>query len=125
LHSLQPFDPEHNPSTAELERDAGPTTGMHSGEARVTELLEALPREMLEHARMFHEQVQYFINFRRSDSQRRRTDVLEQMPEKLKRLLSDITDTDTIGEQIKNEIWLHEHVRKVCGGGFFYLLSGH
>jgi potassium channel subfamily K len=81
----------------------------HDPTVRVQHHLEHLPIEILRHAQTFHDHVQYFIGPGRAGKE----DIMK-MPEGLRRLLSDVTDTERIEEGIREEIMQDDDARQVC-----------
>ena len=112
----QPFEHPRNHSTGMFDhvssRSGSPTGERH---IRAQHKLETLPFEILQHARMFHEQVQYFITFgkttRHGDTGVR--GILGSMPQGVKELLSDIAGPGVLGDKIIADIIQDDNVRKV------------
>ncbi|TFK49332.1 voltage-gated potassium channel [Heliocybe sulcata] len=89
--------------------------------ARVQEQLEQLPAKILEHARTFHEDIQYFVNTTARDmiagdspaggaGAAAGTAELR-VPSGLKGLLDDIAKAEGIGERVKNQILQDDEAR--------------
>jgi potassium channel subfamily K, other eukaryote len=80
-------------------------------------LLEALPREILGHARSFHEHVRYVMSQPSGPGDRNRRgrsgSVADDIPDGLKRLLDDIANTEKMSDNMKREILEDEEARNV------------
>ncbi|KNZ81641.1 Outward-rectifier potassium channel TOK1 [Termitomyces sp. J132] len=73
---------------------------------RVSSHLEALPTEVLKHARTFGEEAQYLI-----DPNVRLTQDREGVPEGLRKLMDDVAGVERLGERIKEEILRDDDAR--------------
>ena len=122
-HSMMSFDHPHH-STPRFGGDSKSRSSSALGDhnTRVQKQLEAFPLEILLHARTFHDEVQYFIGLghalKTKNGKAGQKEIFRRMPERVKQLLSDITDADMVGQQIREEILHDDHVRKVCVGTF-------
>jgi potassium channel subfamily K, other eukaryote len=80
--------------------------------------LEALPQEILRHAKAFHDDVRYFIGMRvmgdAAHEHLGEEGSQGEVPETLRSLLSDITGAERIGERVRDEILKDDDARKVC-----------
>jgi hypothetical protein len=88
-------------------RSCSPTLDRH---ARAQRKLEALPLEILQNARTFHEQVQFFIG---KIHHRGGGGGLERLPPAVRELLSDIAGPEPLGEKILADVLHDDNVRKV------------
>lgn len=68
------------------------------GQKRVQERLEELPRKILGHARIFHDDVQYFLAGGSQDAGD------AELPVGLKKLLKDVFGSQRLAERIRGEI---------------------
>jgi len=110
-HGSQPsFEHSHDPSYRATEhfnsRSCSPSFDRH---ARAQRKLEALPLEILQNARTFHEQVQFFIGkVHHKDG----GGVLERLPPAVRELLDDISGPEPLGEKILADVLHDDNVRK-------------
>ncbi|KAF5389779.1 hypothetical protein D9757_006017 [Collybiopsis confluens] len=87
------------------------SNGSISQVLRTTEKLEELPRRILTHARLFHEDLQYFVG-PGSISSDRGPSGKEKIPQSLKALLDDIAGAPKFGERIQMEILQDKDARQ-------------
>jgi len=67
--------------------------------------LEALPGELLNHAKTFHEHIYYFLNG---------VDGGEGPPPTLQRLLEEVAESEHMDDALKLEVMEDDGARKVC-----------
>lgn len=81
--------------------------------------LEALPAELLNHAKAFHEHIHYFLNNSNSSDP----------PQSLNKLLNEIAESEHMDDKLKREVLGDDGARKVGGcilcSGVWYQLVTH
>jgi potassium channel subfamily K len=108
----------HSPSRTPPELPARPPSPSPSESVReaqevAQQQLEALPYQVLQHARTFHEHVKYFVGGASTSPENIGGFAGTEVPESLKQLLDDISGQAKIGERMKEEIFQDEDARHV------------
>ncbi|KAG6810995.1 hypothetical protein H0H92_009498 [Tricholoma furcatifolium] len=93
---VQPYSPL---TATTMAAPVPPFSAFSDSQKRVMGQLEALPEQVLRHARTFGEEVQYLIEPEVSIAQGR-----EGAPDSLKALMDDVAGVEKLGEEIKEEI---------------------